>query len=158
MPLWFSVCAQASSVERLEQQGVSDYTEDDPWRITEEQLEYYTNQFKSLQPDLGALILGMDTHLHLKCIHLKIKKKQQQQQHLAIKVFHCFLHFVISRSCSKKFLHKIQAPNSRAVPHLVSAADSWWCCLCPCSALGSVWCFSAKSLSMPSEADRGLCF
>lgn len=60
MPLWFSVCAQASSVERLEQQAVSDYTEDDPWRITEEQLEYYTNQFKSLQPDLGALILGMD--------------------------------------------------------------------------------------------------
>ncbi|XP_005923070.1 ralBP1-associated Eps domain-containing protein 2 isoform X1 [Haplochromis burtoni] len=50
--------AQASSVERLEQQAVSDYTEDDPWRITEEQLEYYTNQFKSLQPDLGALILG----------------------------------------------------------------------------------------------------
>ncbi|XP_030582409.1 ralBP1-associated Eps domain-containing protein 2 isoform X2 [Archocentrus centrarchus] len=48
----------ASSAERLEQQGVSDYAEDDPWRITEEQLEYYTNQFKSLQPDLGALILG----------------------------------------------------------------------------------------------------
>lgn len=53
-----SVSAQASSVERLEQQAVSDYAEDDPWRITEEQLEYYTNQFKSLQPDLGALILG----------------------------------------------------------------------------------------------------
>ncbi|XP_051929829.1 ralBP1-associated Eps domain-containing protein 2 isoform X1 [Hippocampus zosterae] len=32
--------------------------DDDPWRITEEQREYYTNQFKSLQPDLGALILG----------------------------------------------------------------------------------------------------
>ncbi|XP_077464188.1 ralBP1-associated Eps domain-containing protein 2 isoform X1 [Stigmatopora argus] len=31
---------------------------DDPWRITQEQLEYYTNQFKSLQPDLGALVLG----------------------------------------------------------------------------------------------------
>ncbi|KAI7794528.1 ralBP1-associated Eps domain-containing protein 2 isoform X1 [Triplophysa rosa] len=34
-----------------------DYS-DDPWRITEEQREYYTNQFKSLQPDLNALILG----------------------------------------------------------------------------------------------------
>ncbi|XP_056589116.1 ralBP1-associated Eps domain-containing protein 2 isoform X1 [Triplophysa dalaica] len=34
-----------------------DYSED-PWRITEEQREYYTNQFKSLQPDLNALILG----------------------------------------------------------------------------------------------------
>ncbi|XP_069006860.1 ralBP1-associated Eps domain-containing protein 2 isoform X1 [Embiotoca jacksoni] len=50
--------ARASSVERLDQQGILDYTDDDPWRITEEQLEYYTNQFKSLQPDLGALILG----------------------------------------------------------------------------------------------------
>ncbi|KAM9385453.1 ralBP1-associated Eps domain-containing protein 2 isoform 2-T2 [Pholidichthys leucotaenia] len=50
--------ARAASTERLEQQGLVDYSEDDPWRITEEQLEYYTNQFKSLQPDLGALILG----------------------------------------------------------------------------------------------------
>ncbi|CAL8252157.1 unnamed protein product [Merluccius merluccius] len=32
--------------------------EGDPWRITEEQREYYTNQFRGLQPDLGALILG----------------------------------------------------------------------------------------------------
>lgn len=50
--------ARASSVERLDQQAPEDYTDDDPWRITEEQLEYYTNQFKTLQPDLGALILG----------------------------------------------------------------------------------------------------
>ncbi|KAE8294478.1 RalBP1-associated Eps domain-containing protein 2 Partner of RalBP1 RalBP1-interacting protein 2 [Larimichthys crocea] len=51
--------ARASSSERLDQQqGMVDYSDDDPWRITEEQLEYYTNQFKTLQPDLGALILG----------------------------------------------------------------------------------------------------
>ncbi|XP_038572497.1 ralBP1-associated Eps domain-containing protein 2 [Micropterus salmoides] len=50
--------ARASSSERLDQQGIVDYSDDDPWRITVEQLEYYTNQFKSLQPDLGALILG----------------------------------------------------------------------------------------------------
>ncbi|XP_056133163.1 ralBP1-associated Eps domain-containing protein 2 [Lampris incognitus] len=49
---------RAASVERLDQRGVMDYSEDDPWRITEEQREYYTNQFKTLQPDLGALILG----------------------------------------------------------------------------------------------------
>lgn len=56
------VCSssQASSAERLAQQGAGDSPGDDPWRITEEQLEYYTNQFRSLQPDLGALILGMD--------------------------------------------------------------------------------------------------
>ncbi|XP_055363633.1 actin remodeling regulator NHS-like [Betta splendens] len=50
--------ARASSAERLDQQSVVEYSDDDPWRITEEQLEYYTNQFKSLQPDLDALILG----------------------------------------------------------------------------------------------------
>ncbi|KAF7653959.1 hypothetical protein LDENG_00076570 [Lucifuga dentata] len=49
---------RVSSAERLEQQDVVDYSDDDPWRITEEQLEYYMNQFRSLQPDLGALILG----------------------------------------------------------------------------------------------------
>ncbi|XP_013856417.1 ralBP1-associated Eps domain-containing protein 2 isoform X2 [Austrofundulus limnaeus] len=47
-----------TSSERLGQQSTVDYSDDDPWRITAEQLEYYTNQFKSLQPDLGALILG----------------------------------------------------------------------------------------------------
>lgn len=50
--------SQTSSSEKLDQQTVADYSDSDPWRITGEQLEYYTNQFKSLQPDLGALILG----------------------------------------------------------------------------------------------------
>ncbi|XP_026108077.1 ralBP1-associated Eps domain-containing protein 2 isoform X3 [Carassius auratus] len=44
---------EVASVERVE----VDYS-DDPWRITEEQREYYTNQFRSLQPDLSALIMG----------------------------------------------------------------------------------------------------
>lgn len=50
--------SQTCSPEKLDQQAAADYADSDPWRITEEQLEYYTNQFKSLQPDLGALILG----------------------------------------------------------------------------------------------------
>ncbi|KAM6963071.1 ralBP1-associated Eps domain-containing protein 2 [Aplochiton taeniatus] len=49
--------ALAPSGERLAEQGAVEPS-DDPWRITEEQREYYTNQFKTLQPDLGALILG----------------------------------------------------------------------------------------------------
>lgn len=48
---------RAGSTDRLDQQG-ADYLDDDPWRITEEQLQYYTNQFTTLQPDLSALILG----------------------------------------------------------------------------------------------------
>ncbi|XP_048835411.1 ralBP1-associated Eps domain-containing protein 2-like isoform X2 [Brienomyrus brachyistius] len=48
---------KALSVEALIDHNSEDCS-DDPWRITEEQREYYTRQFKSLQPDLGALILG----------------------------------------------------------------------------------------------------
>ncbi|XP_005162468.4 ralBP1-associated Eps domain-containing protein 2 isoform X1 [Danio rerio] len=48
---------RVASVERLVERVEVDYS-DDPWRITEEQREYYTNQFRSLQPDLNALIMG----------------------------------------------------------------------------------------------------
>ncbi|XP_043086273.1 ralBP1-associated Eps domain-containing protein 2 isoform X2 [Puntigrus tetrazona] len=51
------VIARVASVERLVERAEADYS-DDPWRITEEQREYYTNQFRSLQPDLSALIMG----------------------------------------------------------------------------------------------------
>lgn len=53
-----AIFQQVSSSERLDQKGLDDYSDSDPWRITEEQREYYTNQFMSLQPDLDALILG----------------------------------------------------------------------------------------------------
>ncbi|KAK7878384.1 hypothetical protein WMY93_031014 [Mugilogobius chulae] len=48
---------RSGSCERLDHHGAG-YPDDDPWRITEEQLQYYTNQFTSLQPDLGAFIIG----------------------------------------------------------------------------------------------------
>nr|XP_031527076.1 ralBP1-associated Eps domain-containing protein 2 isoform X3 [Vicugna pacos] len=44
------------SVER-ELQDHSNYP-DEPWRITEEQREYYVNQFRSLQPDPSSFISG----------------------------------------------------------------------------------------------------
>ncbi|XP_048192851.1 ralBP1-associated Eps domain-containing protein 2 isoform X2 [Perognathus longimembris pacificus] len=44
------------SVER-ELQDNSNYP-DEPWRITEEQREYYVNQFRSLQPDPSSFISG----------------------------------------------------------------------------------------------------
>ncbi|XP_072528237.1 ralBP1-associated Eps domain-containing protein 2 isoform X2 [Salminus brasiliensis] len=43
---------QAPSVEQMVEYS------DDPWRITVEQLQYYTHQFRTLQPDLSGLILG----------------------------------------------------------------------------------------------------
>lgn len=45
------------SVER-ELQGNSTNYPDEPWRITEEQREYYVNQFLSLQPDPSSFISG----------------------------------------------------------------------------------------------------
>lgn len=31
---------------------------DDPWKITDEQRQYYINQFKNIQPDLNGFIPG----------------------------------------------------------------------------------------------------
>ncbi|KAM7045764.1 ralBP1-associated Eps domain-containing protein 2 [Molossus nigricans] len=45
------------SVERELQDNNSNYL-DEPWRITEEQREYYVNQFRSLQPDPSSFISG----------------------------------------------------------------------------------------------------
>ncbi|CAH6780071.1 Reps2 [Phodopus roborovskii] len=48
---------QSFSVERELQDNNSNYP-DEPWRITEEQREYYVNQFRSLQPDPSSFISG----------------------------------------------------------------------------------------------------
>uniref|UniRef100_A0A8C4V8Y8 RALBP1 associated Eps domain containing 2 n=1 Tax=Falco tinnunculus TaxID=100819 RepID=A0A8C4V8Y8_FALTI len=45
------------SAEREQQDSGTRYS-DDPWRITEEQRDYYINQFRSLQPDLNSFISG----------------------------------------------------------------------------------------------------
>ncbi|XP_046763936.1 ralBP1-associated Eps domain-containing protein 2 isoform X1 [Gallus gallus] len=52
-----STLSRSLSVER-EQPDSSAHYSDDPWRITEEQRDYYVNQFKSLQPDLNSFISG----------------------------------------------------------------------------------------------------
>uniref|UniRef100_A0A8C3LEH1 RALBP1 associated Eps domain containing 2 n=1 Tax=Chrysolophus pictus TaxID=9089 RepID=A0A8C3LEH1_CHRPC len=52
-----STLSRSLSVER-EQSDSSAHYSDDPWRITEEQRDYYVNQFKSLQPDLNSFISG----------------------------------------------------------------------------------------------------
>ncbi|XP_061855203.1 ralBP1-associated Eps domain-containing protein 2 isoform X2 [Colius striatus] len=52
-----STLNRSLSAER-EQQDSSTHYLDDPWRITEEQRDYYINQFRSLQPDLSSFISG----------------------------------------------------------------------------------------------------
>ncbi|XP_019350592.1 ralBP1-associated Eps domain-containing protein 2 isoform X2 [Alligator mississippiensis] len=49
--------SRSLSAEKEPQDSSSNYS-DDPWRITEEQRDYYLNQFKTLQPDLNSFISG----------------------------------------------------------------------------------------------------
>ncbi|XP_041440035.1 ralBP1-associated Eps domain-containing protein 2 isoform X1 [Xenopus laevis] len=56
-PLQLSLSRLSLSAERESLDDFSNYSED-PWRITEEQRDYYTNQFITLQPDLKSLISG----------------------------------------------------------------------------------------------------
>ncbi|KAG8451736.1 hypothetical protein GDO86_003797 [Hymenochirus boettgeri] len=56
-PLQPSLRRLSLSAERDSLDSTCNYSED-PWRITEEQREYYTNQFLTLQSDLKSLISG----------------------------------------------------------------------------------------------------
>ncbi|XP_064196463.1 ralBP1-associated Eps domain-containing protein 1 isoform X2 [Anguilla rostrata] len=47
--------ASAATANELQRQS-SNY--DDPWKITDEQRQYYINQFKTIQPDLNGFIPG----------------------------------------------------------------------------------------------------
>uniref|UniRef100_A0A8K9XSN4 RALBP1 associated Eps domain containing 1 n=1 Tax=Oncorhynchus mykiss TaxID=8022 RepID=A0A8K9XSN4_ONCMY len=50
-PLNVSLCSN-----EIQRQSSSGY--DDPWKITDEQRQYYINQFKTIQPDLNGFIPG----------------------------------------------------------------------------------------------------
>lgn len=53
--------ASAASTNEIQRQS-SGY--DDPWKITDEQRQYYINQFKTIQPDLNGFIPGEGTVSH----------------------------------------------------------------------------------------------
>ena len=50
-----AVVAEATTANEIRRQS-SSY--DDPWKITDEQRQYYVNQFKTIQPDLNGFIPG----------------------------------------------------------------------------------------------------
>ncbi|NXV46627.1 REPS2 protein, partial [Uria aalge] len=52
-----STLNRSLSAEREQPESSAHYS-DDPWRITEEQRDYYVNQFRSLQPDLNSFVSG----------------------------------------------------------------------------------------------------
>nr|XP_046147543.1 ralBP1-associated Eps domain-containing protein 1-like isoform X1 [Oncorhynchus gorbuscha] len=48
--------ASVTTANEIQRQSSSGY--DDPWKITDEQRQYYINQFKTIQPDLNGFIPG----------------------------------------------------------------------------------------------------
>uniref|UniRef100_A0A674ED96 RALBP1 associated Eps domain containing 1 n=1 Tax=Salmo trutta TaxID=8032 RepID=A0A674ED96_SALTR len=48
--------ASVATANEIQRQSSSGY--DDPWKITDEQRQYYINQFKTIQPDLNGFIPG----------------------------------------------------------------------------------------------------
>ncbi|XP_071019092.1 ralBP1-associated Eps domain-containing protein 1-like isoform X4 [Oncorhynchus clarkii lewisi] len=48
--------ASITTANEIQRQSSSGY--DDPWKITDEQRQYYINQFKTIQPDLNGFIPG----------------------------------------------------------------------------------------------------
>uniref|UniRef100_A0A7N8WVP9 RALBP1 associated Eps domain containing 1 n=1 Tax=Mastacembelus armatus TaxID=205130 RepID=A0A7N8WVP9_9TELE len=58
--------ASAATTNEIQRQS-SGY--DDPWKITDEQRQYYINQFKTIQPDLTGFIPGRKTHTHTHIKH-----------------------------------------------------------------------------------------
>lgn len=104
-----------------------DYS-DDPWRITEEQREYYTNQFRSLQPDLSALIVGK----------AEMRPRPISSHTVTFKTlfgqFEACIGFSF-RNCCKKLLHQVEASDSRTVAYMVMIKSTQTCnelflCIC----------------------------
>ena len=58
MPTWTQFSDHGDA--QAETSSISSEAEsiDDVWAITDEQREYYVNQFASMQPDLGGVISG----------------------------------------------------------------------------------------------------
>lgn len=62
--------ASAATTNEIQRQS-SGY--DDPWKITDEQRQYYINQFKTIQPDLNGFIPGEGAVSHTRSLtHRKV--------------------------------------------------------------------------------------
>lgn len=106
---------------------------DDPWKITDEQRQYYINQFKTIQPDLSGFIPG---------------RKDAQTHAYKTRGVDCFNRLCrgVFRFRRKRILHQIQTTNFRVVTYLVSLH---------CSAISAVFVYAegicgSMQMSKPS--------
>ena len=100
--------ASAATTNEIQRQS-SAY--DDPWKITDEQRQYYINQFKTIQPDLNGFIPGEGTITHT---HIHIQRKVcywKLSYHLP---FLCF-----PGSAAKEFFTKSKLP-------ILELSHIWW--------------------------------
>lgn len=73
---------------------------DDPWKITDEQRQYYINQFKTIQPDLNGFIPGEWPALGM----------EARVSHALLILAFDVLKFSISGSAAKEFFTKSKLP------------------------------------------------
>lgn len=91
---------------------------DDPWKITDEQRQYYINQFKTIQPDLNGFIPGEGT---VSLTHT------DTEEGLVMKTSPSSGISLLSRLGCKRVLHQIKTSYFRVVTHLVSHRSSYFC-------------------------------
>ncbi|XP_061426104.1 ralBP1-associated Eps domain-containing protein 1-like isoform X2 [Lethenteron reissneri] len=111
-----------------ELQRSASYSED-PWRITEEQRDYYINQFKTIQPDLGGLIPGSGakeffTKSKLPIVelsHIWELSDFDQDGALTLDEFCAAFHLVVARKNGYELPEKL--PES-LVPKLIDIDDA----------------------------------
>lgn len=87
--------ASAATTSEIQRQS-SGY--DDPWKITDEQRQYYINQFKTIQPDLTGFIPGM-----------KVGRRTQEKRRRTDEVNLC-LSLCVEGSAAKEFFTKSKLP------------------------------------------------
>lgn len=88
--------ASAATTNEIQRQSS---TYDDPWKITDEQRQYYINQFKTIQPDLTGFIPGRNKNTHT---HARYQDKTR--------VINKLWFLRVSGSAAKEFFTKSKLP------------------------------------------------
>uniref|UniRef100_A0A4W5NRP9 RALBP1 associated Eps domain containing 1 n=1 Tax=Hucho hucho TaxID=62062 RepID=A0A4W5NRP9_9TELE len=110
--------ASATTTNETQRQSSGGY--DDPWKITDEQRQYYINQFKTIQPDLNGFIPGY-CFIHFWTNKLMELSDFDKDGALTLDEFCAAFHLVVARKNSYDLPEKL--PES-LMPKLIDLDDS----------------------------------
>uniref|UniRef100_A0A673W7N1 RALBP1 associated Eps domain containing 1 n=1 Tax=Salmo trutta TaxID=8032 RepID=A0A673W7N1_SALTR len=111
--------ASATTTNETQRQSSGGY--DDPWKITDEQRQYYINQFKTIQPDLNGFIPGEYCFIHFWTNKLMELSDFDKDGALTLDEFCAAFHLVVARKNSYDLPEKL--PES-LMPKLIDLDDS----------------------------------